>query len=117
TILTAGLPFPKLEDEVAYSVQALVFESGNLKGHLLSGWTGDWLRDVAPLPFVLLEDSGRYYSTHMHGWSWVLAAFSLVGLKPLANAILAIVNLWVFSRVARYFFGPDESSVRYLVIV
>ncbi len=109
-IFLAGLARPRLEDEVAYHIQSLIFESGALRAKFTvpAGMMLDHLQNAAFVPF-LIQSGPEYYSAHMHGWSAILAAFALLHVKPLAPFLLTIVNLGLFYTLCRHYL-PEEKS-------
>lgn len=118
-LVLAGPAIPRLEDEVAYHVQALIFESGKMRGDLAldvaatptaTGISVARWGEILQLPYIFFEVnsgagsttggetgiSARFYSAHFHGWSAILAALAQVQLKPYANAMLILFNFWLF---------------------
>ena len=113
-VALAGPAVPRLEDEVAYHVQALIFESGRLRGELEAPGeiSGARMGEILQLPYVFFDvanesSSGKhsanahYYSAHFHGWSAILAALAQVHLKAYANALLALLNFWLIFALLR----------------
>ena len=115
-LLLFGPALPRLEDEIAYHVQALIFESGALRGTVL--WpeeiAGVGVRSVLHLPYLIFRDHS-FFSAHFHGWSAVLALSSLVGLKPFANALVCMLNLFLFTLLVRRL--NERRSFRVIAIV
>jgi hypothetical protein len=121
-IVLAGPAIPRLEDEVAYHLQALIFEAGQTRGRLsaelaATGISTARLGEILQLPYVFFDPvanagttgatSGAlayFSSAHFHGWSAILAALSWLALKPYANALLVLLNFglfaWLLRRVA-----------------
>lgn len=110
-VVCMGPAQPRLEDEIAYHIQSLIFNSGRLKAPLILP------SDIEPvtalksliIPFIIYGPDG-YYSAHLHGWSAILALFSLVKLKGLANGILTLINFPIFVFLARKFFNGREQT-------
>ena len=119
-ILLSGPALPRLEDELAYHIQALVFEAGALKGALFPGEEAAlggaaFLERYLSIPYIIFED-GRYYSSHMHGWSWILAGLSILRLKYLACAIFTFINLGLFYKLSKLVFEPEQIIFRRLAL-
>lgn len=86
-----GPAIPRLEDELAYRLQSLLFLNGQLMGSAPApaGLSQDRWNDILLLPFMLREGPW-FYSAHHHGWSAMLALFEAVQLGGAANAVLAL---------------------------
>ncbi|MCR9141955.1 MAG: hypothetical protein NXI24_06865 [bacterium] len=134
-IVLAGPAIPRLEDEVAYHIQALIFEAGQTRGQLsgelaATGISAARLGEILQLPYVFFDEirtAGEtaveggsesstggeialYFSAHFHGWSALLAGLSFVALKPFANAILMILNCGLFALLVRRSFATESGG-------
>ncbi len=111
-LVLAGSALPRLEDETAYHVQALIFQTGRLKGTLASipGISLDRLSDMVFVPF-LIQDGASFFSAHNHGWSFVLALFGSIGLKSYANLVFTLLNVFLVLRIVKLHFGTGEEGL------
>lgn len=107
-LVVAGSALPRLEDETAYHIQGILFQSGVLKGTInpVAGIPLDRLRDLVSAPF-LIQDGASFFSAHNHGWSFLLALFGMVGLKGYANVVLTFLNAFLMSRLIIVHLGKD----------
>ena len=109
--LWRGFAIPRLEDEVAYHVQALIFRSGHIRGTMV---LPDFARLVSPpalFPVTWVDFSGpNFWSAHFHGWSGVLAGLALLDLDSVGASLFALISLFLFYRLAGTLF-PGTYSV------
>lgn len=109
-VIFTGGAMAKLEDEVAYFLQALIFESGQIKIQIseIPGLSAKSISEIYHMPYIFSRDG--YYSVHLHAWSFLL---SLAGfIKPWINYIVFIFSIPVFiygNRVIRFF--PENWEV------
>ncbi len=116
--LLFGPALPRLEDEIAYHLQALLFADGRLTAHVpaLSGVSTAGLEQLIHVPYLIVNpapDGGvSYYSAHLHGWSFVLAGLSFVGLAPYGTLLLTSANTALLLLAVRTFFPRSGSALR-----
>ena len=115
--ILAGAALPRLEDEVAYFIQSLIFESGSRHALLIppTGMAVESLKDAAFLPF-LIQTGNEYYRAHMHGWSIVLSLFSMVHAKSIATLVFTLLNIGLFYALSRHFLSEAVASARIIAL-
>ncbi len=110
--LWRGTAFPRLEDEVAYHLQGLLFRSGLFEGNLLFPSFASASDAERHLPVAWIQFVGTTYSSvHLDGWSFVLALFGAAHLSGFASTALALTAIVLFWVVASRMFGHSAVGV------
>ncbi|HNM02392.1 MAG TPA: hypothetical protein PKK05_05720, partial [Leptospiraceae bacterium] len=109
-----GSPVPKLEDELAYYIQALIYSKGQTVQKIMppDGISLERIRDIMQIPYIIF-DGDLYYSAHYHGWSLLLALFNKMHLISFAGITVSIAISAVFFLILKELY-PDDSEMSFI---
>jgi hypothetical protein len=105
-----GPSIPRLEDELAYYIQSLIFSKGNLiqKINLPPNINPDRLAEIFQLPYLIFENAS-YYSSHFHGWSFIIYLFSIIKIQAYTNSIVYIGSFFLFYYLLKEIYPANKS--------
>ncbi len=104
-----GSPVPKLEDELAYYIQALIYSKGQIVQKIIppEGISGERIKEILQIPYIIF-DGDLYYSAHYHGWSLVLALFNSIHLISFAGITVSVLASAVFFLILKELYPEDR---------
>lgn len=106
-----GTPVPKLEDELAYYIQALIYSKGQTVQKIIppEGISLERIQEIMQIPYIIF-DGDLYYSAHFHGWSLLLALFDKIGLMSFAGIAVSVGVSAVFFMLLKINY-PEDSAM------